>query len=128
MSDRFAVMKALGLARAVPAWLGQRELHALLTRGMRAAIVFATGGHFMALTMAERARRRSVWLKGLSEIISVLTPVPQMVTKLNSLDPTILASYASGLALLAEEQAAGRLAINPILLLSTGESLTLVSR
>ena len=123
-----AVMKALGLARAVPAWLGQREVYALLTRGIRGAIVFATGGHFMALTMAERARRHNVWLKRLAEVISVLTPVPQMVVKLNNLDPTILASYASGLVLLAEEQAAGRLAINPILLLSTGESLTPVGR
>jgi hypothetical protein len=78
--------------------------------------------------MAERARSRSAWLKGLGEIIPVLMPVPQMVARLNQLNPTILVSYASGLVLLAEEQTAGRLAINPVLLLSTGESLPLVAR
>lgn len=112
-----AVMAALALARAIPAWLGQREVFALLTRGVRGAIVLATG-----------ARRRSAWLKGLGEIIPVLMPVPQMVARLNQLNPTILVSYASGLVLLAEEQAAGRLAINPVLLLSTGESLPPVAR
>jgi phenylacetate-coenzyme A ligase PaaK-like adenylate-forming protein len=103
-------------------------MRALVSRGVRGALVFATGGHFMALTMAERARRRSSWFKSFGEIISVLTPVPQMVAQLNVLDPTILASYASGLVLLAEEQTAGRLAINPVLLLSTGESLTPTAR
>jgi phenylacetate-CoA ligase len=123
-----SVMIALGVARALPAWLGHEEVYAFLTRGVRGAIVFATGGHFMALTMAERARRRSSRLKGIGEVVSVLTPVPQLVARLNDLDPTILTSYASGLVLLAEEKAAGRLTINPILLLSTGESLTPMAR
>ena len=123
-----AVMTSLAWVRAVPAWIGLREICAFLARGVRGAIVFATGGHFMALTMAERVRRSSAWMGKHGEVISVLTPIPEMVKKLNELDPTVLASYASGLALLAEEQAAGRLAINPVLITSTGESLTLLSR
>lgn len=123
-----AVMMALGLARAIPAWIGPRELQGFVTRGVKGALVFATGGHFMALTSAERARRRSAWVRQLGEIVPVLTPVAKMIARLNELDPTIVASYASGLVLLAEEQAAGRLSIDPVLLLSTGESLSASAR
>ena len=123
-----AVMAALGAARAVPAWIGQPEVATFVSRGVRGALLFATGGHFMALSMAERARRRNAWFKSFGEIISVTTPVPQIVARLNALDPTIIASYASGHVLLAEEQAAGRLKIDPVLLISTGESLPPASR
>jgi phenylacetate-coenzyme A ligase PaaK-like adenylate-forming protein len=123
-----AVMAALGMARAVPAWIGQPEVRALVSRGVRGALVFATGGHFMALTMAERARRQNAWFKSFGEIISVTTPVSEIVARLNALDPTILASYASGHLLLAEEQATGRLKIDPVLMISTGETLSPANR
>jgi phenylacetate-coenzyme A ligase PaaK-like adenylate-forming protein len=123
-----AVMAALGMARAVPSWIGRAEVRALVGRGVRGALVFATGGHFMALSMAERARRQNAWFRSFGEIISVTTPVSEIVARLNELDPTILASYASGHLLLAEEQAAGRLKIDPVLLISTGESLPPANR
>jgi phenylacetate-coenzyme A ligase PaaK-like adenylate-forming protein len=82
----------------------------------------------MALSMAERARRQNAWFRSFGEIIPVTTPVPEIVARLNELDPTILASYASGHLLLAEEQAAGRLKIDPVLLISTGESLPPANR
>lgn len=123
-----AAMAALGIARAVPAWIGQPEVHAFVTRGVRGALLFATGGHFMALSMAQRARRQNSWFRSFGEIISVTTPVPEIVARLNDFDPTIIASYASGHVLLAEEKAAGRLSIDPVLLISTGESLTPHSR
>ena len=118
------VMTALVWARAVPAWISSAEVAGFLSRGVRGALVFATGGHFMALTMAERARISSSWAKTLGRVIPVTLPTGELVRQLNELDPTLVASYASGLVLLAEEQAAGRLAIDPVLLLSTGESLT----
>lgn len=123
-----SAMAALGIARAAPAWVGASEVRAFLSRGVRGALVFATGGHFMALSMAQRAMHQGSWLKNFAEIVSVTTPVAQIVAKLNDIDPTIVASYASGHMLLAEEQAAGRLRIDPVLLLSTGESLPPASR
>jgi phenylacetate-coenzyme A ligase PaaK-like adenylate-forming protein len=130
IQDEYAltVMAALAWARAVPAWIGSAEIAGFLSRGVRGALVFATGGHFMALTMAERARLSSSWAKALGRVIPVTLPTSELVEELNALDPTLVASYANGLVLLAEEKTASRLGIDPVLLLSTGESLPLAKR
>jgi phenylacetate-CoA ligase len=52
-----------------------------------------------------------------------LEPLEALVTKLNAFQPAYLASYPTMLALLAEEQRAGRLRIDPSLLWSGGEYL-----
>jgi phenylacetate-CoA ligase len=123
-----SVMGALGWARAVPAWIGRPELAGFVSRGVRGGIVFATGGHFMALTMAERARHSSSWAMALGRVISATLPTADLVRELNEIDPTLLASYASSLRLLAEEKAAERLSIDPILIVSTGETLSADAR
>jgi phenylacetate-coenzyme A ligase PaaK-like adenylate-forming protein len=46
--------------------------------------------------------------------IPATLPLPQIVDRLNAMQPPILNAYASLLAQLAEEQAAGRLAISPL--------------
>jgi phenylacetate-coenzyme A ligase PaaK-like adenylate-forming protein len=55
--------------------------------------------------------------------LSVLTPLPEMVRRLNDFQPAVLGGYASTLLLLAEEQEAGRLHIDPVMVVSGGESL-----
>jgi putative adenylate-forming enzyme len=57
-------------------------------------------------------------------MFSALAPLPEIVTCLNDYQPAMLAAYPSSLALLAEEQEQGRLHINPVLVLPTGETLT----
>jgi phenylacetate-coenzyme A ligase PaaK-like adenylate-forming protein len=57
------------------------------------------------------------------ESISPITPLPQIVERLNAVQPKSLSGYASTLALLAGEQRAGRLAIAPETVMTCGEPL-----
>lgn len=76
--------------RMLPVCLTPHALWQLLSRGVRIAIIFATGCHFGGVSMVE--------------------------------------AYATALALLAQEQEAGRLRIQPAVLISTAESLVLPMR
>jgi phenylacetate-coenzyme A ligase PaaK-like adenylate-forming protein len=51
----------------------------------------------------------------------VTLPLPEIVARLNALQPLLLQSYPSALSLLAEEQRAGRLRIRPVSVTSTSE-------
>ncbi|HSJ97047.1 MAG TPA: hypothetical protein VLC53_08240 [Myxococcota bacterium] len=53
--------------------------------------------------------------------IPVTLPLPEVVARLNALQPLMLQAYASALSLLAEEQRAGRLRIRPLSVTSTSE-------
>jgi phenylacetate-coenzyme A ligase PaaK-like adenylate-forming protein len=53
-----------------------------------------------------------------------MTPIPALVCALNEFRPAVVGSYPTALAVLAEEQAAGRLRIAPALLLSGAERLS----
>jgi phenylacetate-coenzyme A ligase PaaK-like adenylate-forming protein len=63
-----------------------------------------------------------------ARMFSALAPLPEIVKGLNEYQPAMLAAYPSSLALLAEEQGEGRLHINPVLILPTGETLTAAVR
>jgi phenylacetate-coenzyme A ligase PaaK-like adenylate-forming protein len=56
--------------------------------------------------------------------VSVLTPLPELVTALNEYQPEALVGYSSAIALLAGEQLAGRLSIAPRITAVSGEVLT----
>jgi len=56
--------------------------------------------------------------------LSVLTPLPELVAKLNDYQPEIIVTYPSFARRLAEEQEAGRLRIRPDRIASTAEVLT----
>lgn len=126
--DAWLVSNVLVRLRARPGMLGRPELVALLRRGFRQAALFATGGHFGAVVLSEYARRRSSWIARNLRVFSVLRPVRELVEELNAFQPTILNGYPSALAVLAEQQAAGRLRIRPVLALSVGETLTPATR
>jgi phenylacetate-CoA ligase len=51
-------------------------------------------------------------------------PLPEMVARLNALQPLIVLGYPSAMALLAGEQLAGRLAITPVAVTTSSETLT----
>jgi phenylacetate-coenzyme A ligase PaaK-like adenylate-forming protein len=113
----------LNVLRATPAWLTGRDLWRILAARARTAAVWAIEGHFLGIAMARRqilarpSRARSI------RPISVLTPLPELVAALNDFQPAMLNGYASAIALLAQEQAAGRLNIHPVLVLTSSESL-----
>lgn len=96
--------------------------------GLRAAALFAAGGHFGASAALESARRRSSFLARRARLFSVLRPLPELVEELNNFQPTVLEGYPSALALLASEQQAGRLRIHPFLAITAGEDLSAAAR
>jgi phenylacetate-coenzyme A ligase PaaK-like adenylate-forming protein len=104
--------------------VGRIDLAALARRGMRTVALFATGGHFGAVTFAERVRRISPFLSDRTRVLSVLRPLDDLVAELNEFQPTLLSGYPSIFVLLAAEQRAGRLRIEPVHILCAGELFT----
>ncbi|WP_245906189.1 phenylacetate--CoA ligase family protein [Mycolicibacterium palauense] len=100
----------------------------VLRRGLRVAALFVTGGHVGASAALEATRRRSTFLADHVRVFSVLRPLPDLVRDINAFRPTALEGYPSALALLAGEQRAGRLAIQPLLAITAGEQLTTEQR
>lgn len=94
----------------------------------RAALIAATGEHFAGVSSWERLRRHNPWWARTARVFSVLQPVSAWVEALNAWQPAVLASYATVLVALAEEQRAGRLRIRPAACWSGGEWLAPESR
>jgi phenylacetate-CoA ligase len=93
----------------------------LLARGGRAALVAATGDHFASIASWQRVCQSSPWIAARG--FSIMDPLPRIVAELNDYQPVFLAGYPTMLSLLAEEQEAGRLRIEPLRLWSGGEYL-----
>lgn len=120
-----ALSSAIELARAVPAWgLGFREWTRFAKLGGRVAAVFVTGGHFQGAASLKRRHLDNPRREKTARMFSALSPLPEIVQGLNEYQPAMLAAYPSSLVLLAQEQQEGRLHINPVLVLPTGETLT----
>lgn len=122
--DRSAidVYRAITLVRIDLAWFSPRDWLALVRRGLRWASIVGAGGHFVTVSWIEMERRRSAWRSRGYRVFSVQRPLAELVAALDAFDPTIITSYPSALELLAEEQAAGRLHLRPILVETGGES------
>ncbi len=104
-------LKALVLARCTDFSIGLRR--------KRLAFIGATDGHYAGVTLASDAPRLMVnYLH-----VSVNEPTSAMTTRLNRFQPDDLRGYPSGLAVLADEQLAGRLAIRPKNIVSSAEPL-----
>ena len=119
-----AVYWALMGVRGILAWMKPKHLWAVRRRGgRRVAVMIATGDHFAAATFGELSRRLRRWLPDRSHTFSVLSPLPELVQTLNDFQPTILLGYSTVMTLLAHEQAAGRLRINPVVVFTGAECL-----
>ncbi len=90
----------------------------------RHALVTATGGHFASAVSFERLRRLNPWLGASSRSFSVLQPVDELVRALNAFQPTVLATYPTAAALLADEAEAGRLRVRLRCVMLGGETLS----
>ena len=102
-----------------------RLVAGVLLGGARAALVSAVDDHYAGIVSWRRLVAGGPWP---ARSFSVLTPLPELVAALNDYRPFYLASYPTMLALLADEQAAGRLRIAPALLWSGGECLSAARR
>lgn len=90
----------------------------------RMAFVGALGGHFASTVSIERLRRLNLARSSQLRSVSFLQPVAAIDAELDALQPTVLATYPSVAALLAEERLQGRLHITPAEVWTGGETLT----
>jgi phenylacetate-coenzyme A ligase PaaK-like adenylate-forming protein len=120
LDDRELAVHHAVRVRALRSWLGAAEMARLAARRGRTAAMVATGGHFVAgaVMLNGRFRRRAI------RVMSVYRPLEELVEELNAYRPAILNGYAGTIAILAAEQEAGRLRIDPILTLLSAEALT----
>ncbi|HEX6758508.1 MAG TPA: phenylacetate--CoA ligase family protein [Propionibacteriaceae bacterium] len=127
--DRAAlrVYRLLVALRFYRFWVTPRLLWRTLRLGWRMAAVFAMGGHFGSVDLLARIRRAPL-LKDRIQAFSITDPLSELVGALNAFRPAVLASYSSGLSVLAEEQSRGALRITPTLVTGAGEPLDSVAR
>lgn len=106
--------------RMLASWLSPMDLLRIIMRGGRMSMVMGSGGHFASAIAAARLTKR----RGRSvQTLSVHHPLSKLVAMLNQHRPAITAPYASTAMLLASEQEAGRLQINPVLMVLSAEGL-----
>jgi len=116
------VYRAITSARVTPVWAGARGLLRMARCGFRWAAVLGTGGHYAGAGWIELERQRSGWRARALRVLSVQRPLAELVAELNAFDPAMLTAYPSALELLAQEQAAGRLRLQPVIVERGGES------
>ncbi|MEV1005437.1 hypothetical protein [Nonomuraea sp. NPDC050202] len=115
---RPAAVTSAMMARMLAGWLSVRDMARIARGGARMALVIPEGGHFASTVAAARLRGRSR-----VAAFSVHQPLADLVAELNAFRPAVLAPYASIGALLAGEAEAGRLHIDPALVMLTAEGL-----
>lgn len=118
------VYRAITFVRITRSWFGAGELLRMAQRGFRWAAVLGTGGHYIGAGWIELERKRDSVRAHAFRVLPVQQPLEDLVAALNAFDPAMLTGYPSALELLAEEQTAGRLKLEPVILESGGETLT----
>lgn len=118
------IYRAIAVGRIERAWLGPADLLRMAQKGFRWAAVLGTGGHYAGAGWIELERRRDVFRAHAFRVFSVQQPLAELVAALNAFDPAMLTGYPSALELLSEEQIAGRLDLQPVLLECGGETLS----
>lgn len=109
-------------------WFRLGELLRFGTSGRRMALVAVRGAHYGALTALEWARREHPSMAKTTQFISVLDPLDRQVAQLNEFGPRGVAGYPSAIFLLAREQAAGRMHIDPLFIILAGENISARAR
>jgi putative adenylate-forming enzyme len=123
LDDRYQnVAGALGIVAYSS--LGMRTVLRMLVKGGRMAIVLATGGHYASFAGLTQATRESAWRRRILRGFSVHTPMARFVEELNAFRPAVIVGYASVIRLLAAEQEAGRLHIDPVLVQPAGDTMS----
>ncbi len=102
------------------------DWQAAAAQGGRAVLITADTDHFASIASWRRLAAGKPWLDMKS--LAVTQPMADIVRALNDFQPAFVSSYPTVLALLAQEQEAGRLAIRPAALWSGGEGLSPVAR
>ena len=97
--------------------------------GQRFAFVAATGGHFAGVVAMQRQRRLAWSTESHAVgIFSIQQPWPSLMRSLQAHEPTVLITYPSAAAALAEQQARGALKLRLAEVWLGGEQLTAAQR
>lgn len=99
-----------------------------LMLGERMAFVGATSGHFASHVSVQRLRRMNPWLQHTLRSFSILQPAADLVAQLNDFAPTIVATYPTAAAMLADEARRGTLRVRPAEVWTGGETLSPAER
>ena len=89
----------------------------------RIAFVGVTNGHFASYMTIERLRQLQPWRTSSLQSFSILQPVADLIEALNGFAPTVVATYPTVGAMLAEEAAHGRLRVPLREMWTGGETL-----
>ena len=90
----------------------------------RFAFVGATTGHFASYVTLQRTRELNPWLAPSTQSFSILQPTRMLVDALNAFRPTVIATYPTAAAMLAEEVRQGTLHCTPREVWTGGETLS----
>lgn len=118
--DRTMAVVTAMMLRWMGDWLSPSDILKIIARRGRLAMVMATGGHFASAVAAARLKKQR---GNRVEVLSAHMPMAELVERLNRFQPALLTPYASMAAMLADEQEAGRLHIDPVLLVLAAEGL-----
>lgn len=119
------VTSALSL-RMLSDWLTAGEILRIVARGLRMAMIFAVDRPVASFTAATHLSQKvNRFLKHGIGTFSVHDPMPTLIEQLNHFRPAMISSYARTMSLLADEQKAGRLHIDPVFITITAEGLPL---
>ncbi len=117
-----ATYDALVSVQLMSAAYANCDWNAVAAQGGRAALVTADCDHFASIASWRRVAHGNPWLDMKS--FAVTLPLPELVAGLNAYRPAFVASYPTVLALLADEQRAGRLQLRLAGLWAGGEVLS----
>lgn len=115
------IMGAINTARS---FARKQDMKAFIIKGGKSIGVFATGGFYLSNSSVRARLLKMPWKKRKFGVTSALLPTEQIVKELNKFQPAMLGGYPSNLELLIEEQASGRLSINPVIIMTGGEYLS----
>lgn len=118
-----AVYDALEALRR-PSLRGLGRLFDPFAPGEVMVFVGATTGHFASTVSIERLRHLNPLAAARVRSVSILQPAAVWMAQLRALAPTVISTYPSAAALLAEAKLAGALDVSPRELWVGGETLT----
>jgi phenylacetate-coenzyme A ligase PaaK-like adenylate-forming protein len=95
-----------------------------LSMNQRIAFVGATSGHFASIVSMLRLRELNPFMSKSLQCFSILQSVDDLVNALNAFAPTVIATYPTVAALLANEAGRGALTFSPSEVWTGGETLT----
>ena len=121
--EALTVYATLTMMRGLMTWMKRIDGLTCLHRGERGATIIKTGGHFVGAAVRGLYLKHYPRLSRNSRTFSVMTPLAELVKELNALQPVIVISYPTVMALLGDEQRSGRLKIKPILVATIAEWL-----